>query len=195
MSNELFQYNPVHHYQLILDLPFNIKKKITDMKKELHHDHVGGSIYEGSPLIYLADFKQYDANEIAMIDALNNIALGYMPFKIHLKNFGYSDQGEIFVSVEHQAPINFLINQLEAIAGDLIDSKFNKNPRVSILRKIHHFQLAKSWAHFQHQHFSATYVVAEMLLLKHIVSINSWQILKRMQFQNLAIPSTHSSAF
>lgn len=188
MSNELFKYDALNYYQLILDLPAAVKTRFAALKTAFDLDYKGLAVAGSQPFIYLAIFSQYESMELQTVYDLERIALGFMPFKIHLKNFGHANQNEIFVGVEDTRPIDLLVQELNGVSSYFMNEKFNRTPRVTIARKLNLFQFNKSWERYAHEHFSATFVVNNMLVLKRMEGYKSWQVLKCMEFQNLLIP-------
>lgn len=187
MPETLFSYDPLNDYRLILDLPANIKKKVAEVKTVFDQEHKGIVIAGGQPLVYLAAFLQNESFEQEMTDALYRIALGFMPFKAHLKNYDQTDHSEIFISFEDVKPVEFLIQRLKNADPVFKDAKFNELPRISIARGLQPFLFNKSWKVFEHRRFSATFIVEGMLLLKRMEGFSSWQVLKRLEFENMVV--------
>lgn len=187
MPETLFSYDPLNEYRLILDLPADVKKKVAEVKTAFDQEHKGIVIAGGQPFVYLAAFSQNESFEQEITDALYKIALGFMPFKAHLKNFGQTDHNEIFMPFEDVKPVRLLIQQLKSAEPVFKNAKFNELPRVSIARGLQPFLFNKSWKVFEHRRFSATFIAEGMLLLKRMEGFSSWQILKRLGFENMLV--------
>lgn len=187
MKEPLFRYDPVSDYRVIIDLPPEVKKKIAVIKSDLDLTQPGIPIAGGQSLIYLAAFPQTASKEQETVDALERIAMGFMPFKVHLKNFGQHDLHEIFLAIEEKKPFEILAHQLEKIKHFFPDASINTLPRVTLVKNLQPYQFARNWKQYEKEHFSATFVANNMLLLKRMEGFASWQILKRMAFQNLVV--------
>ncbi len=187
MKEPILPYDTTSDYRLIIDLPLEVKKRLVAIKNDLDLTQPGIPIAGGQSLIYLAGFSQKASRESETVDALSRIAMGYMPFKVHLRHFGQSGMNEIFVVVEDRKPFEILLAQLQKINRFFPDAVFNMLPRVTLAKNLQPFQLMRNWKRYEKEHFSATFVVNHMVLLKRMEGFSSWQILKRMVFENLVI--------
>ena len=187
MSETLFSYDRLNDYRLILDLPPDVRKKVSEIKTAFDLEHRGVVIAGGQPLVYLAAFSQNESAEQQMTDVLYRIALGFMPFKAHLKNFNHIGNNEIFLPFEDEKPVELLIQQLKSADAVFKNARYNERPGVSIARGLQPFQFDKSWKAFEHRRFSATFIVEGMLLLKRMEGFSSWQVLRRLEFENMVV--------
>ncbi|WP_114791804.1 hypothetical protein U0035_15635 [Niabella yanshanensis] len=187
MQELITTYNPLNDYRLIIDPAQAIKKKIAEIKTLFDEQYKGLVIAGGQAFIYLAEFSDYEVNEQATTDRIDRIALGSMPFKLHLKNFGELEQREIYIGIENLIPLQLLSDQVAATLSRVPEARINKIPRVTVAKGLQVFQFKKSWEEYEKKSFSATFIANEMLLLKRMEGFSSWQILKRMRFQNLVI--------
>lgn len=180
----LHSHDPLNDYRLIIDTPPGVRKKIGTLKTSFDLDYKGLVIAGGNPFIYLSTFSQYQSREQQMIDALNRVAMGFMPFKMRLKNFGQLEKNEIFIKVEEQENVNYLVNQLRSVENYLPDARFNDLPRITLAQRLQPWQFEKSWSEYSHKSLAATFLADQMLLLKRMEGFRSWQVLKHMAFQN-----------
>ena len=186
-----YSRDPLNDYRLILDTPSSVKKKVAATKISFDEDYRGTVIAGGNPFIYLATFSQHESNEQALVDALDRIALGFMPFKLHMKDFGYVDENEIFIGIDTKEPIEMLVKQVKSLENLMLTARFNDLPRVSIALRLQPWQFQKSWPKYSHKHMAASFLADNMLLLKRMEGFRSWQVLKYMAFQNqLVVPVT-----
>lgn len=185
----LHSKDPLNDYRLIIDTPPVVRKKIAALKTAFDLDYKGLVVAGGNPFIYLATFSQHESAETQTVDELNRIAMGFMPFKLHLKNFGHTDKAEIFVKVSEAETIQYLIEQLKPVQQKALDVRFNDLPRISLAQRLQPWQFDKSWPQYGHKHFTATFLADQMLLLKRMEGFRSWQVLKYMTFQNQFIPA------
>jgi hypothetical protein len=179
--------NFLNDYRLILDTPPIVKKKIAAIKVRFDNDYRGSVIAGGTPFIYLATFSQYETQEQQMLDALDKIAIGFMPFKIHLKNFSHIEADEIFVDVAEKEPFQLLKSQLKNAMDTMQNARFNEIPRITIAQRLQPWQFGKSWDKFSKEHITASYIADKMLLLKRMEGFRAWQIQKYMAFQNMLV--------
>ncbi|WP_346237800.1 2'-5' RNA ligase family protein [Niabella insulamsoli] len=178
-------YNPGSDYRLILDLPKAVKQKVAAIKMELDAAYKGLVVASGEPFIYVAAFPLQQSSEQAVMDALRKVALGFMPFKIHLKNFNHIETEEIFINIEEEQPVLKLVKQIEGALSGIQELRLNASPRVTIAKGLQPFQFVKTWESFSGKTFAATFVMSEMLVLKRLDGYKSWQILDRLSFENM----------
>lgn len=187
MQQQEFAYHTgINDYKLILDTPIVVRQKIATVKKSFDEDYKGIIISGGAPFILLASFSITENEEQDIVNKLHQVALGGMPFKVHLKNFDIIEDNEIFIKVEEIHTITTLIQQVKGALNG-IDAKYNEIPRISVGDSLQPWQMDKSWKKFARQHFSATFLVKEMLLLKRIEGFKSWQILSHLKFENMIL--------
>ncbi len=187
MQELITTYNPLNDYRLIIDPAPAVKKKIAEVKTLFDEQYKGMVIAGGPAFIYLAEFSDHEANEQAVADQINRIALGFMPFKLHLKNFGEHEQREIYIGIENLIPLRLLSDQIETALSTVPQVRINQKPRVTVAKGLQAFQFIKGWEAYENKGFSATFIANEMLLLKRMDGFSSWQILRRMTFQNLVM--------
>lgn len=180
----LHNHDPKNDYRLIIDTPPAIHKKVAALKSALDRDYKGMVIAGGNPFIYLATFSQRESREQEMADVLNLVAIGFMPFKLHLKNFGHIDNREIYIGIEEAETLQYLVSRVKAVAQSLPGLRLNEMPRMTLAQRLHPWQFEKSWPQYEQKHFAATFLADQMLLLKRMEGFRSWQVLKHMEFQN-----------
>lgn len=188
----LHSHDPLNDYRLIIDTPPVVHKKIALLKTAFDLTYKGLVVAGGNPFIYLATFSQHESKEQLMLDTLNRVAMGFMPFKMHLKNFGQLEKNEIFIKVEEQENVQFLVSQLRSVENYLPDARFNDLPRITLAQRLQPWQFEKSWPEYAHKQMAATFLADQMLLLKRMEGFRSWQVLKHMAFQNQYIPIPRS---
>ncbi|GAB3005863.1 hypothetical protein GCM10027051_01110 [Niabella terrae] len=185
-----YSHDPLNDYRLIIDLPGAVRKKVAELKTTFDADYRGTVIAGGNPFIYLATFSQSESLEQQMSDAVERIALAFMPFKMHLRNFGALDQKEIFIAVEEKDVLQYLIKNLKSTTTHMKNARFNEIARVSLGQRLQPWQFEKSWKKYAHKTLSASFLADEMLLLKRMEGFRSWQVLRHMPFQNMVLEPT-----
>lgn len=180
----LHSHDPLNDYRLIIDTPPAVHKKIAALKTIFDRDYRGLVIAGGNPFVYLATFSQHESREQEMVDALNRIAMGFMPFKMRLKNFGHIENHEIFINIEEHETVQYLVQQLKDAEENMRDARFNGLPRITLAQRLLPWQFEKSWREYSGKNLSATFLADQMLLLKRMEGFRSWQVLKHLAFQN-----------
>lgn len=179
-----YEREPVNEYRIIIDPPDAVKQKIIALQ-EIIETKNGGTVSKlQSPFIFLATFQQTEEAELPVTDALYRIALGFMPFKVHLKNFNNLDGNEVYIALDDQQPLELLNKQLKTAKKLMQQERFNALPRVSLARNLPPILFEQSWLLVEGKTFSATFVANAMLLLKKMPGFRSWQVLKHLEFQN-----------
>ena len=180
----LYRREPVNEYRLIIDPPAAVKQKILALQEIIEAQNGGTVSKLQSPFIFLATFQQAEEEELQMTDALYSIALGFMPFKVHLKNFKPLDGNEVYIAIEDQRPLELLHTKLKTAKNCMQQERFNQLPRISLSRNLPPILFEQSWRLVEEKTFSATFIASAMLLLKKMPGFRSWQVLKHLEFQN-----------
>lgn len=179
-----YRQDSLNDYRLIIDTPPVIRKKIADIKTNFDEDYKGMVIAGGNPFIYLATFSQHELAEQSMNDALTRLAIGFMPFKLHLKDFGHIEEHEIYIRLAELEAAEYLVKEAKSLESFMLDARFNEIPRITIAQRLLPWQFENSWPKYQNKHFSGTFLADKMLLIKRMQGFRSWQVLKHMAFQN-----------
>ncbi|WP_018630751.1 2'-5' RNA ligase family protein [Niabella aurantiaca] len=182
-----YQRDVLNGYRLILDPPPATKRKIAAARTRLDAFFPGTPIAEGSPFVYLASFFVYDTAEDAVIDQLNRIALGAMPFKIHLKGYGHLEEKEICIQIAETGWVSGVIDKIAQVRMPWTGERFNPLPRISLARNLLPWQFERIWPYFEKEPFQSRFVVNGMRLLKQAPGYRSWQILRHFLFENQLI--------
>lgn len=185
MENTIaYKRDAFHAYRLIIDIPDAASKKIIELQaalKEINGEQVTAL---RNAHIYLATFHQYEGDEQKLIDALHLVALGFMPYKIHLKNFEGLDGNELYIELADVAPTLLLGSKIKNIQHLMVEPLFNELPRVSLARKLPPILFEQCKKYLEGKSFSATFVASQMLLLKRLEGMHSWQVLRHLEFKN-----------
>lgn len=185
----LHSHDPLNDYRLIIDTPAAVHKKIAAIKTSFDSNFKGVVIAGGNPFIYLAGCSQFESAEQQMSDALNRVAMGFMPFKVHLKNFGRIENQEICINVEEHETVGYLVEQIRSVKELMHQVRFNELARITIGQRLQPWQFDKAWKDYAHKNIAATFLADQMLLLKRMEGFRSWQVLRHMAFQNQYIPA------
>ena len=171
------------------------------MKEQFSQDYRSEQAKWGKPHITLANFLQYELMEERLLNRLKMIAMGFHPIKVELKDYGSFPSHTIYMNVVSKLPIQSLVKTIRTDAQRLMklnnDNKphFMLEPYVTIARKLEPWQYEKGWLEYSHKHFTGRFIADGMLLLKRPVGENKYQIVQRLEFQNLAVTTKQGELF
>jgi 2'-5' RNA ligase len=183
----------VCEYKIVLYPHADLRYKIAEIR-----DHFNKEFKVSSPLsskvdLALARFTQVEMMEKRIVNHLNNIAMGYPPFKVELKDFGSFPGHTIFINVISKLPVQALVKQIRSETQRLMklndDNKpyFDIEPYIIIARKLQPWQYEQGWLKYSNKHFTGRFIADGMLLLKRYEGERAWQIVQRFDFKNLPV--------
>ncbi|ANH79720.1 hypothetical protein A8C56_00875 [Niabella ginsenosidivorans] len=179
-----YKRDDFNRYQLILDLPPAIKKRFANARAKLDALFRGITLPGGHPFIYLAAFSGYETKETSWLSELHKVALGMMPFKVHLKNFALGNGDELYIDIAEKIVIQKIIEKISRIQHHWSDARLNPLPRITLVKGLYHWQLEKCWPYFEKEVFRSSFIMNRMLLLKQMPGFRSWQIERSFLFEN-----------
>lgn len=163
--------NSHYEYLLLLNIPDVVEEKINRIK-DIFYDKYKNKNALNKPHITLNTFVQYATCEMRLIDRLHYVAKTYDPFNININGFSSFPTHTIYVNVSSRLPVlelvrNLRINTQHYMKAEKIFKPFFTNlPHVTISKGLTNEQYENAWKWLQHQHFSASFISAEMRLLK-----------------------------
>jgi 2'-5' RNA ligase len=192
-----YRYN---EYMLVLSPHEELWDKILKVKKEFHEAYNAPSALWGKPHITLLNFIQFEMMEEKIVNSLKTIAMGYMPFKVELKDFGSFPSHTIFINIESKQQVQNLVKELKPARRLLTLNKENKphfldNPSITIAGKLLPLQYEKGWNEYSHRHFTGRFIADGMLLIKRKVGDKAYQIVQRFEFMNLPVTTRQGELF
>jgi 2'-5' RNA ligase len=189
----------LNEYKLVIPLSDSLEHKIYALRKEF------GENYQykadpGRPHLTLVMFSQLSMMEERIIQKINTIAMGEAPFKLEMKDFGSFPAHSIYINVVTKEPVKKLMRSVKEIQRLLrtdIDHKahFLSEPVISIARKLKPWQYEKGWLEYSHRQFTGRCISDALLLLKRPEGTIPWQIVQRLELQNLPVSSKQQSLF
>ncbi|MBZ4189982.1 2'-5' RNA ligase family protein [Niabella beijingensis] len=182
-----YRRDALNSYRLILDPPPAVKKKIAVAKTRLDAFFPGTPLSGGMPFIYLARFAAFESEEERITEPLQKVALGAMPFRIHLKGFDHTTHTEMYIRIAETDWVNSVVDKVSAITGPWRDVHFNRLPRISLARNLSSWQFDRVWPYFENETFQNQFIINKMLLLRKWEGHHSWQIVKHFLFENQLI--------
>ena len=191
----------VYEYLLVLNPHEELRNRIMKVKKEFYAAYKASAAIGGKPHVTLVNFIQYEMMEERIVNRLKAIAMGYHPFKVELKDFGSFPSHTIFINVTSKLPVQGLVKEVRTEAQRLMkmndDNKphFILEPYLTIARKLKPWQYEKGWLEYSNKHFTGRFIADAMLLLKRPVGEMKYQIVQRLEFQNLPVITKQGDLF
>jgi len=180
-------------YKIVLHPHTELRNKIAEIRKEFNNEYQVTFPVGSKVDLVLVRFTQVEMMEKRIVNHLNNIAMGYPPFKVELKDFGSFPGHTIFINVISKVPVQALVKKIRSETQRLMklndDNKpyFDIEPYIMIARKLQPWQYEKGWLAYSNKHFTGRFIADAMLLLKRYEGEKAWQIVQRFEFQNLPV--------
>ena len=191
----------VYEYLLVLSPHEELWNKIVKVKNEFAKEYHSEYAKNGKPHITLANFLQYEMMEERLVNRLKMVAMGAIPFKVELRDYGSFPSHTIFINVVSKIPIQTLVKQIRTEAQRLMklndDNKphFILEPHLTIARRLLPWQYEKGWLEYSNKHFTGRFIADGMLLIKKPVGEIRYQIVQRFEFQNLPVTTKQGELF
>jgi 2'-5' RNA ligase len=189
----------LNEYKLVIPLPDALQQKISGLRTEF------GQNYSFKPdlgraHVILIMFSQLEMMEDKIKQRLRSISMGEAPFKIELSGYGSYPSHTIYVNIATREPVKKLIRSFKDIQRILKTDKdhkphFLQDPMISIARKLKPWQYEKAWLEYSHRQFTGRFIADAVLLLKRPEGTIPWQIVERMELQNLPVITKQGGLF
>lgn len=189
-----------NEYMLVLLPHEELRNRINSVKKEFYDNHKAPSALGARPHLTLVKFDQLEMMEERIVSRLKNLAMGFPPFKVELKDFGSYPSHTIFINVTSKLPIQNLIKELKQVQRLMkMDNEhkpyFIDEPHLTIARKLVPWQYERAWLEYSHKHFTGRFIADSMLLLKRREGDRGYQIVQRFEFMNLPVTTKQGELF
>jgi 2'-5' RNA ligase len=199
----LYQNMPgyrMNEYMLVLAPHEDLRRRIEFIKKEFAEKFNCPQAIWGKAHVLLSRFVNFEMMEERITNRLRTIAMAFHPMKVELKDFGAYPTHSIIIKVTSREPIRELTSEIRSAQLLLKpdnDHKpyFTEDPHVSIASKLVPWQFEKAWLEYATHHFTGRFIADSMLLLKRKVGEKPWQILERLDFQNLPVAVRQGELF
>jgi 2'-5' RNA ligase len=191
----------IYEYLLVLSPHEELWNRIVKEKEAFAEKYKSDHARWGKPHITLANFLQYEMMEERLLNRLKMTAMGFHPVKVELKDYGSFPSHTIYINVVSKLPVQSLVKTIRTDAQRLMklnnDNKphFMLEPYIPIARKLQPWQYEKGWLEYSHKHFTGRFIADGMLLLKRPLFENKYQIVQRLEFQNLAVTTRQGELF
>jgi len=197
----------VYEYLLVLSPHEELWNRIMKVKEDFAEQYKSDYARWGKPHITLVNFVQYAMMEERIVSRLHNIAMGFPPFKVELKDYGSFPSHTIYINVTSKLPVQNLVKNIRTESQRLMklndDNKphFIMEPHLTIGRKLKPWQYEKGWLEYSHKHFTGRFIANEMTLLKRLAIESTdgyrmkYQVVATFQFQNLPVVTKQGELF
>src|SRR5829696_1439152 len=103
----------VNEYLLVIRPHEELWNRILKAKEEFAEKFNAPIAKYTKPHITLANFVTWDMMEEKLVQRLEAIAMGFVPFKVELKDYGSFPSHTIYINVVSKVPVQNLVKQLK----------------------------------------------------------------------------------
>lgn len=191
----------IYEYLLVLCPHEELWNRIVKEKEAFAEKYKSDNARWSKPHITLVNFLQYELMEERLLNRLKLIAMGFHPIKVELKDYGSFPSHTVYINVVSKLPVQSLVKTIRTEAQRLMklndENKphFILEPHIPVARKLQPWQYEKGWLEYSHKHFTGKFIADGMLLLKRPVGESRYQIVQRLEFQNLAVTTKQGELF
>lgn len=189
-----------NEYLLVLKPHEELWNKITKVKEDFAAKYNAPLARLLKPHIALATFTAWAMTEERVVERLQHIAMGITPIKVELHNYGGFPSHTIYINVTSKLPVQGLVKEIKEVQRLLKTTNehkphFIEQPHIAIARKLKPWQFERGWLEYSHRQFTGRFIADSMLLLKRGPNTKAYQIVKRLEFQNLPVATKQASLF
>jgi len=191
----------VYEYLLVLNPHEELRNKIVDVKTAFYEKYKAETARWGKPHITLVNYLQYEMMEERIVNRLHQVAMGFPPIKVELKDYGSFPSHTIYINITSKIPVQSLVKQIRTEAQRLMKLNdehkphFIMEPHLTVARKLEPWQYEKAWLEYSHKHFTGRFIADGMLLLKRLAGEMKYEIVQRFEFQNLPVTVRQGDLF
>ena len=185
-------------YRLALLPHHDLRKRIMHVR-EGYAEKYGLATWPKAAFLTLARFQLYKMNEERLINRLNSITMASRPFKLDIRDFGSWPDHSIFLNIANPGPLKELSASVQEIrsmvkAGE-VKPHFLKEFNFLVAGKLKPWQYEQGWKEYSQKHFSASFIAAEMVLLRQEPSGLKFQVCGHFEFRDLPVGVTQGELF
>ena len=191
----------IFEYLLVLNPHEELRNKIMKVRQEFNEEYKVTTALGGKPNMILANFLQYEMMEERLINRLKVVAMGFHPIKVELRDFASFPSHTIYINVVSKVPVQTLVKEIRHETQRLMklndDNKphFILEPHLTIARKLQPWQYEKGWLEYSNKNFTGRFIADGMLLLKRPLDEKKYQVVQRLEFQNLPVMTKQGELF
>ena len=191
----------IYEYLLVLNPHEELRSKIMGVKNAFYEKYKAENARWGKPYITLASYFQYQMMEERIVNRLQQLAMGFPPIKVEMKDYGSFPSHTIYINITSKVPVQSLVKQIRTETQRLMklneDHKphFILEPHLTVARKLEPSQYERAWLEYSHKHFTGRFIADGMLLLKRQAGEMKYQVVQRFEFQNLPVTIRQGELF
>ncbi len=186
-------------YQLVIDLPEDLRLKIETERVELTNNYGILQPSTGRPSVSLARFKANKMMERKIINKLQQVVIEQKPFIIELKDFGSYPMHAVFIEINNQEKVLELIKNLKQArplmkaGGD--EPHFLSDPQMVLAGRLANDKFIEIMKAYAHKKFAGNFLADSFLLLKKNEAEKKYEVVKRFAFEIEAVKKPQGVLF
>jgi hypothetical protein len=189
----------VNDYRIIIRPSEPVRERLALVKSKLKEHYELAPDQLGQSHILLAAFKQYDGFEEKLVRRLQHAAAGLSPFKLSLYNVVSEPTHRVALEVPLHFHMQELIKEIRRhqwIMHIPMQQPFvTTHPSIVLAHTLTPSQFNSLWPRLQQRHFTASFIVDDLLLLRRRRGEKAWQILERLPLQNMPVLASQGVLF
>ena len=188
----------MNEYLLVLSPNEELRNRISAVRSAFNEAYEPSMPLSGKPHLALVRFVAWSMLEEKLVNRFQHIAMGFVPFKVELRDFGSFPSHTIYINVATKLPVQQLIRELKSVQKLMKadpDPHFIAEPFIPVARKLLPWQYEKGWLEYSHKHFSAKMIADGMLLLKRPAGERAYRVVQRFEFMNMPVATTQGELF
>ena len=188
-------------YLLVLFPSPELAARISAIRNEFADKYDAPSARWGGPQLPLVSFSQLEMMEERILARLRTIGMSFPPFKVELKDFQSFPSHTIYIRVTSKVPVQSLVKSIRSSCQRMMkldqENKplFILEPHITVARKLKPWQYEKGWLEYSHCHFTGRFIASSMALLKKREGDTKYQVVEKMDFQNLPVVTKQGELF
>ena len=188
----------MNEYLLVLSPNEELRNRISAVRSAFNEAYEPSMPLSGKPHLALVRFVAWSMLEEKLVNRFQHIAMGFVPFKVELRDFGSFPSHTIYINVATKLPVQQLIRELKSVQKLMKadpDPHFIAEPFIPVARKLLPWQYEKGWLEYSHKHFSAKMIADGMLLLKRPAGEKAYRVVQRFEFMNMPVATRQGELF